>query len=102
MSSAISPLTKLIAVCAVVVYICGGCAYFVSWNDMSKSWLGQPISKFIKLNGEPTSVTVVGNGDSEYRFDLKKLDPSCIHWWLVNKEGVIVGHRHDGYCRPIG
>jgi len=102
MSSAISPLTKIIAVCTAVVHICGGCAYFVSWSDFSKSWLGHPISKFIKLNGEPTSVTLVGDGDSEYRFDLEKLDPSCVHWWLVNKEGVVVGYRYDGYCRPIG
>jgi hypothetical protein len=82
--------------------LAAGCAYFVSWHDLSKSWVGHPIARFVSVNGEPSSITPLADGDEEYRFDLRKLDPSCVHWWKVDKEGTIVGYRFQGRCRPVG
>jgi hypothetical protein len=78
------------------------CAYFVSWDDSSKSWIGHPISKFVRLNGEAAAVTQLSAGESEHRFDLPALGPSCVHWWRVNGRGTIVGYRYKGSCRVIG
>jgi hypothetical protein len=78
------------------------CSYFVSWKDVSQSWVGRPVSEFIKLNGQPSTIAEAAGGEFEYRFDLKRLDASCVHWWLVDKGGTIVGYRYQGYCRPIG
>jgi hypothetical protein len=60
------------------------------------------MSEFVRLNGPPTLITPQDNNESEYRYDLKKLDPSCVHWWRVHSDGKIVGYRYQGYCRPIG
>lgn len=90
------------SVVAIALAVISACAHFVSWDDSSKSWVGQPISKFAKLNGSATEVVPQGRGESEYRYDLPKLGSGCVHWWHVNNEGVIVGYRYQGSCRVIG
>ena len=78
-----------------------GCSYFVSWDDLAESWYGNSIQEIIEANGEPESIRKLENGLFEYRYHLKKLDPSCVTFWIVNKEQIIVGHRYKGRCRPI-
>lgn len=60
------------------------------------------MEKFIALNGSPSDVRQVDAATREYRYDLRKLDPSCVHYWLVDEHGIIVGYHYKGYCRPIG
>lgn len=78
------------------------CSYFVSWDTASASWIGRPVSEFIVLNGKPVNVQKSAQGFEEYKFELRKLDPSCIHYWMVNEVGVIISYRYEGRCRVIG
>jgi hypothetical protein len=84
------------------VVVLSGCALFTSWDDLARGWTGKNISRITALWGEPDRITKLDDGIREYEYHLKKLDPSCFHYWLVNSEGVITGYRYKGYCRPIG
>ena len=81
-----------------------GCSYFVSWDDLSLNYIGQPISKDENFESwkTPDEVRTLPGGKKEYKYHLKKLDPSCIHYWIVNPQGIIVNYRYEGRCRPIG
>lgn len=79
-----------------------GCAYFVSWENAHRNLIGKPVKLYVDLNGPPDKITPLTDGGSEYKYHLKKLDPSCIHYWVVNQSGIITGFRYEGYCRPIG
>lgn len=88
----------------VLVFAAGlvGCAYFVSWEDANRNVVGHPITLITESEGPPDQITPFGDGGYEYMYHLKKLDPSCYHWWQVDSSGIITGFRHKGYCRPIG
>ncbi|MDA7852393.1 hypothetical protein N9A71_02485 [Porticoccaceae bacterium] len=85
-----------------IFLISTGCSYFVSWDEKSKRAIGRPIENYIRLNGPPDKLSPTENGSMEYKYWLKNLDPSCIHYWVVDKEGTIIGYRYEGRCRPIG
>ncbi|WP_299491922.1 hypothetical protein [uncultured Shewanella sp.] len=85
----------------ILLVFLNGCAYFVSWDEQSQVLLGENIEVCIKLDGPPDTVTILPHGNKEYKYHFKKLDPSCIHYWIVNKEGIITGYHYRGYCRPI-
>lgn len=78
------------------------CSYFVSWDESSQMLIDQPIEVYTRLNGQPDEIKELSNGNKEYKYWLKKLNPSCIHYWIVNPEGIIVDYRYEGRCRPIG
>lgn len=78
------------------------CAYFVSWGDVNKNSIGHPLSEITENWDPPEKVTPLPGGGSEYMYRLKKLDPSCVHWWETDAQGIITGFRYEGYCRPIG
>lgn len=86
----------------VLVCVVSACTLFTSWNALGNSWHGQSIDRIIDLWGEPESVTSTTEGTTEHKYHLKKLDPNCIHIWIVDPEGIIVGHRYSGWCTPIG
>jgi len=86
----------------VVVILFAGCSYLSSWDDKSKVLIGEPITLYTNLNGQPDEIIERSDGQKEYKYHLKKLDPSCVHYWIVNQEGIITGYRYTGYCRPIG
>ena len=86
----------------VVVILFAGCSYFVSWDDQSQRVVGQTIDFVIGFDGQPDEIKTLSDGQKEYKYHLKKLDPSCVHYWIVDKEGIITGYRYTGYCRPIG
>lgn len=65
-------------------------------------WVGNPISDIEKLYGPPDEIKELPNGDQEYKYWLKKLDPSCVHYWIVDPQGIIRGYHYEGRCRPIG
>ncbi|WP_444901922.1 hypothetical protein ACJJIG_01420 [Microbulbifer sp. SSSA007] len=95
-------LTMRNAYLLLVVVLFVGCSYFVSWDDKSKVLIGEPITLYSDLNGPPDEIKTLSDGQKEYKYHLKKLDPSCIHYWTVNQEGIITGYRYTGYCRPVG
>lgn len=78
-----------------------GCSYFVSWEDASRPWIGESISRYIDFHGQPTAVRELGGDVKEYKFALPKVDPRCVHYWIVNQVGVIVDFRYEGRCRVI-
>lgn len=94
-------LLRLIAL-SIIYAIISGCSYFVSWDSSARSWIGRKISEFVDLNGQPASVKRVDQWIEEYKFEFRKLDPTCVHYWLVNESGIIVDYRYEGRCRVIG
>ena len=91
--------TLLSAALAVAL---AACASFASWDGLSKSWVGHPITDITKLWGEPSTQTKLSDGSLEYKYVLKKLDPSCVHYWRINSSGIITDYHYEGYCKPIG
>ena len=79
-----------------------GCSYFVSWDESVRGGVGRPFEDIKKTWGEPDSAKTIDSNSTEYMYHLKKLDPSCFHWWQVDKNGIIEGYRYKGRCRPIG
>lgn len=90
----------LVIACLVVMLF--GCSYFVSWDDKSRSLIGHPIDTYLQLNGHPDRITELQNGNVEYEYRLDEVDPSCVHFWIVNDKGIIINYRYQGRCRPIG
>ena len=78
------------------------CAVFVSWEEVSRSWVGQPIEKFAKLNGQADSIVSLGGGETEHTYSLPKVGTGCVQRWQVDGRGIIVGYKSEGRCRPIG
>lgn len=78
-----------------------GCSYFVSWDDVSKKYINRPVFEFETWQN-PDEIKTLPDGQQEYKYWLKKLDPSCIHYWIVDAEGIITDYRYEGRCRPIG
>ena len=66
-----------------------------------KSWEGKPISRFVALNGQPSEVTKMKSGLSEYKFLLLKVDATCVQYWIVDDAGIMKQFHYDGRCRPI-
>ena len=86
----------------IFVILFSGCSYFVSWDESSTRSIGQSMERIAKLWGEPDEIIPLPDGQKEYKYHLKKLDPSCIHYWIVDEQGIITGYRYQGYCRPVG
>ena len=86
-----------------VISFCG-CSYFTSWDDKSTRAIGYPLSHMAKFDSwkTPDEIKTLSDGQKEYKYHLKKFEPSCIHYWIENQEGIITGYRYTGYCRPIG
>lgn len=83
-----------------IIFLLASCSYFVSWDDIHKNRIGDPIEK-VERN-PPDAIKNLGNGLKEYKYWLNRLDPSCIHYWIVDSKGIVVGYRYEGRCRPIG
>lgn len=92
----------LIIQIAFLTILLTSCSYFVSWDEKSQMLIERPIEVYTRLNGQPDEIKELSNGNKEYKYWLKELDPSCIHYWIVNPEGIIVDYRYEGRCRPIG
>ena len=86
----------------LVLALLAGCSYFVSWDESVSGGIGRPIVDIQKTWGKPDQINTLGDGNKEYEYHLRKLDPSCTHYWIVNPEGIIVDYRYEGRCRPIG
>lgn len=93
------------AMCAgmlALVLVVQGCYLFVSRNDLMRSWIGTPVEEITSLWGQPNRVETRGDGMTVYIYDRKKLDPSCVLYWIVNKEKVVVDVYYEGHCgRPF-
>ena len=96
-------LAKCVTVLAVALSVVA-CSYFVSWNDISEPLIGHPFSEITKFESwqHPDEVRTLLNGNKEYKYWLKKLDPTCIHYWIVDPQGIVVDYHYEGRCQPIG
>jgi len=90
----------LVSVMAVLF----GCSYFVSWDDISKPLIGHPLTEITKFESwrNPEKVWERQDGRTVYKYHLEKLDPSCVHYWVVDNQGIIVDYYFEGHCRPVG
>ncbi len=87
--------------CGMVLSLMVGCSYFVSWEDNHDAWIGYPIGDYIKHNGPPDEIKNLDNGKKEYKYWLKRIDPSCIHYWIIDSKGIITGYHYEGSCGVI-
>lgn len=79
-----------------------GCAFLNTWDDVMRSWVGAPVTRIEKLWGPPDETHARTDGNMIYKYHLKDVDSSCVHYWIVNPEGIIVDFYYEGYCRPVG
>lgn len=86
----------------VGVLVSSACAYFESWDHANAGAIGDPIRNIVLIWGPPDHKWQREDGFTIYEYHLKKLDPSCFHYWVVNPQGTIVDFYYKGYCRPIG
>ena len=94
---------RKVKVLAQILILIGftGCAYFASWDDLGESWVGNDMTDILDLWGEPDDVVSMDDGNKEYKYWLKDLDPTCVHYWIVNPQGTITGFRYEGWCQQI-
>ncbi len=86
----------------VCILFSSACSYFESWDEANRPAVGHPIDEIIKVWGQPSKTWTRDDGMAIYEYDLKKLDPSCTHYWVVSKDKIIIDFYYKGYCRPIG
>ena len=94
-------MNQLLSV-GMLILVAGACSYFVSWDDSVKGGVGRSIVDLQQTWGEADAVRELSDGNKEYKYWLKKLDPSCVHYWIVDPHGIISGYHYEGRCRPIG
>ncbi len=85
----------------LVFILLTGCSYFVSWDQSVEGGIGRSIIDIQKTWQLPDKIRVLPNGNKEYKYHLKKLDPSCIHYWIVNPQGIIVDYHYKGRCEAV-
>ena len=91
------------AMCLLILcFLTVSCAFLMSWDDKSELMVGQPSSIYVDRNGPPDEVKELPDGTRELKYYLKGVDPSCIHYWIVDSHDTIVDYRYSGNCRPIG
>jgi hypothetical protein len=69
-------------------------------DDEMAQWSGHPMAEVVKLWGPPRSIVQLEERRLEYRYPRPDIDASCVHFWVVNRQGFIIGHRHEGHCTP--
>lgn len=86
----------------IVLAFISACAYFASWDELYRDSIGRPIAEKLELWGQPDKIWVREDGKAVYEYHLKKIDPTCVHYWVVNDKKIIVDLYHEGHCRPVG
>ena len=61
-------------------------------------WNGRPAAELVKQWGPPKTMKRLEEGRLEYRYPRPESGSSCVHYWIVNRQNFIVGHRHEGTC----
>ncbi|MCO5119426.1 MAG: hypothetical protein M9951_07290 [Burkholderiaceae bacterium] len=89
----------LVRIC--LPFLLGGCAYFVSWDDIAQGWIGKSIDRYISMHGEPSSVKRLADGHQEYKFLFPEVSRSCTQYWIVDQQSVMKRGWHKGYCRVM-
>lgn len=62
-------------------------------------WNGRPAAELVKQWGAPKSMTKLEEQRLEYRYPRPDIDSSCVHFWIMNRQNFIVGHRYEGLCK---
>ncbi len=89
-------------VITLIYAVLAGCSYFVTWDETVIGGVGRPMNDLQKRWGAPNEIRNLRNGNKEYKYWLKKIDQTCIHYWIVDSNGIIKDYRYQGRCRPIG
>jgi hypothetical protein len=63
-------------------------------------WNGRPAAAFVKEWGRPASIKQLEEHRLEYRYPRLDISSSCVHFWIMNQQNFVVGHRYEGQCRP--
>lgn len=66
-------------------------------NEMDR-WFGHPATELVKAWGPPKSIVKLEERRLEYKYPRPDIDPSCIHFWLMNRQGYVIAHRYEGRC----
>lgn len=74
-----------------------GCPTTAHFESVYASWVGTPLIKFEAAYGPAEQVSTAPNGNRIFKYDLAQQKiKKCIIYWTVEKNGVIVGWRHEG------
>ena len=66
-------------------------------NEMER-WFGQPAAELVKVWGPPKSIVRLEEKRLEYKYPRPNVDESCVHYWLMNRQGYVIAHRTEGRC----
>jgi hypothetical protein len=77
-----------------------GCSTAPSGDDEMGRWFGHPAAELVKVWGHPQSIVQLEEHRLEYRYPRPDMDASCVHFWIMNRQGFIIAHRHEGLCKP--
>lgn len=89
---------------AIALLWIAGCSLFVTEDFFGERWQGRSLQEIEDAWGLPAQSLNKDNGEMEIRYDLFK--GTCRYYFIVNREGKIVGHRYESpglaTCKPIG
>lgn len=66
-------------------------------NEMER-WFGRPAAELVKVWGSPKSIVKLEEKRLEYKYPRPEVDESCVHYWLMNRQGYVIAHRTEGRC----
>ena len=92
------PNTPLIAALFAALSAVAGCSQAPVRDDEMQRWFGRPAAELVKVWGPPKSIVKLEERRLEYRYPRPDVDESCIHFWLMNRQGYIIAHRYEGRC----
>jgi hypothetical protein len=75
-----------------------GCAHDPPRDEQMDRWFGKPAAELVKVWGPPKSIVKLEERRLEYRYPRPDVDASCVHFWLMNRQGFIIAHRYEGRC----
>ena len=75
-----------------------GCSHDPPRDSEMERWFGRPASELVKVWGAPKSIVKQDQNRLEYRYPRPDIGESCVHFWLMNRQGYIIAHRYEGRC----
>lgn len=72
-----------------------------NWQDVAVSWYHQPIGVTVAAWGPPDRIWTRSDGLRAYKYDLDRVAPDCVHYWLVDDRGLIVNWYYKGGCKAV-
>jgi len=93
------PLNKtFIAMLLAALAGAAACSHDPPRNPEMDRWFGRPAAELVKVWGPPKSIVKLEERRLEYKYPRPDMGESCVHFWLMNRQGYVIGHRQDGRC----